>query len=390
MDNTEKEFPKDYSNEVSDIIKKMSITDGADVNVVGSMGLRTQLYASDYDCFENIELQRNMDYYASKFQNVIKRLIDTPLCYVMDIKCGSIKEWQIIDDDVVIEGGEVKNFNVGNSKRKLEYLKDKNIISNYEYNYIIKKIKSDMTIEDLFDLKEYCKFHIVRWNSREVLKGSKKLIDGSTYTLKEGFLSKSLSKLDVISWVQGNHFSDFSIIYQFMSKGHPVNGLPLDNDSIIISSIKDDILLYLHKKNYFKMCKRLFILAKMTDDTLLIEFLTDMFNGDLGRIYILYGDVVTLENLIENDANIPFDKIEFEIDQFRQRLSNITFPAYFKKRTRIFDIIEHLENIESHNRPKMLKELKNMKKYLEELLSDQTKKHLESKKLFPLAEKFLP
>lgn len=384
-----KKFPEDYSNEVSDIIKKMSLTDGADVNVVGSMGLRTQLYANDYDCFEKIEVQRNMDFYATKFQKVVERLMDTPLCYIMDIKCGAIKEWQIIDDDVVIEDGKIKNFDEDNSKRKLEYLKDKNIISNYEFNFIIRKIKNGITIDELFELKDFCKFHIVRWSPREVLKGSKKLIDGSTYTLTQGFLSKSLSKLDVISWVQGNHFSDFSIIYQFFSKGRPINGLPLDNESII-KSVKDDVVYYLHKKNYFKMCKRLFILAKMTNDTLLIEFLTNMFNGDLGRIYILYGDVATLENLVENDANIPFDKIEFEIDQFRQRLSNITFPEYFKKRTRIFDIIENLENIESHNRPKMLKELKSMKKYLEDLLSEQTKKHLESKKLLPLSERFLP
>jgi hypothetical protein len=384
-----KKFPEDYSNEVSDIITKMSLTDGAEVNVVGSMGLRTQLYANDYDCFEKIEIQRNIDFYTHKFQKVIQRLIETPLCYIMDIKCGAIKEWQIIDDNVVIENGQVQNFNIEKSKKKLENLKNNNIISKNEFDYIIKKIKNNITIDELFELKDFCKFHIIRWNPKEVLKGSKKLIDGSTYTLKDGFLSKSMFKLDVISWVNGNHFSDFSIIYQFMVKGQAINGLPLDNESII-KSVKDDIVYYLHKKNYFKMCKRLFILAKMTNDTLLIEFLTNLFNGDLGRIYVLYGDVSTLENLVENDANIPFDKIEFEIDQFRQRLSNITFPEYFKKRTRIFDIIEHLENIESHNRPKMIKELKNMKKYLEELLSEQTKKHLENKKILPLADRFLP
>jgi hypothetical protein len=384
-----KKFPEDYSNDVSDIINKMSITDGKDVKVVGSMGLRTQLYANDYDCFEKIELERNIDYYVKKFQKVVERLIDTPLCYIMDIKCGAVDEWQIIDDDVIISDGEVKNFNEEQSKRKLENLLDDKIISHYEFNYIIKKIKSNMTIEDLFELKDFCKFHIVRWNSKDVLNGYKKLIDGRTYTLKDGFLSKSLSKLDVISWVSGNHFSDFSIIYQFMKRGQPINGLPLDDKSII-KSVKDDIVYYLHKKNYFKMCKRIFIIVKMTGDNLMMEFLSNIFNGDLGRIYTLYGDVMTLENLIENDAVLPFKKIEFEIEQFRQRLSNITFPEYFKKRTRIFDVIETLENIESHNRPKMLKELKSMKNYLESLLSEQTKKQLDSKKLLPLSDRFLP
>jgi hypothetical protein len=390
MNKYQKKFPEDYSNEVSDIINKMSLTDGANVNVVGSMGLRTQLYANDYDCYEKIEVHRNMEFYAKKFQEVIDRLMETPLCYIMDIKCGSIKEWQIIDDDVIIENEKVKNFDADQSKKKLKLLFDKNIISSSEFNFILKKIKKEMSINDLFELKDFCKFHIIRWKPKEVLVGYKKLIDGSMYTLIEGLQSKSVSKLDVISWVNGNHFSDFSIIYQFMLKGKPVNGVMEINSETMIKSVKDDILYYYNKNNYFKMCKRLFILAKMTNDNLLMEFLTNLFNGDLGRIYVLYGDVQTLEHLVENDSNIPFDKIEFEIEQFRHRLANITIPAYFKKRDRILDIVEHLENIESHNRPKMLKELKSMKRFLEELLSEETKKHLESKKLIPLNERFLP
>jgi hypothetical protein len=384
--NLNKEFPEDYSGEVRKIINTISLTNGEYITVYGSNSLRNQLYASDYDCYETIELTKNIGYFVDKFQFKIKQLMEKPLVYITSIICGKIPEWEVLNPNIKIVGDKVENYNQEESKQKLKTLFDNKVITQSEFHFINSKLKPSIDPNDLFSLKQECSFHIVKWSPQDVIKGYTKLINGQKFSLKQGFLSKSLIKLDLIAWVNGNHFTDFSVIYQFTHKGQPINGIQLFLDT----TLREDILSYFNDGKYYKMSKRIFAYALLEDDTKTIEKLTTLFNSDLGRIYVVYGDILTLQNLIQNENDIPYDKILFEIDQFRNRLANITLPAYLKEKTRIYDVIKHLQNIENHNRPKMLKELSSMKKYLEKLLNEETKKYLMKNGLLPLPKKYLP
>ncbi len=384
--NLNKEYPEDYSNEVRKIINTISLTNGEYITVYGSNSLRNQLYASDYDCYETIELTKNIGYFVDKFQFKIKKLMEMPSVYIMGIICGKIPEWEILDPNIKIVDDKVENYNQEKSKERLKAVFDKKIITASEFHYINNKLKPTIKPDDLFSLKQDCSFHIIRWTPQDVIKGYTKLINGQKFSLKQGFLSKSIIKLDLIAWVNGNHFTDFSVIYQFTHKGQPINGIQLFLDT----TLREDILSFFNDGKYYKMAKRIFAYALLEDDKNTIKELTTLFNSDLGRIYVVYGDILTLQNLIQNENDIPYDKILFEIDQFRNRLANITIPAYLKERTRLNDVITHLHNIENHNRPKMLKELASMKKYLEKLLNDETKKYLIKIGLLPLPKKYLP
>jgi hypothetical protein len=386
MNINQKEFPIEYSNEVKNIIYALSLTNGEYITVYGSNSLTRQLYASDYDCYETIELTKNIGYFVEKFQFKIKNLMNMPLVYIMNFTCGKIPEWQILDDKISIEDGKVINYNQDESKAKLKNLFDKHIITASEFHYINNKLKPTIEADELFSLKQDCSFHIIKWTPKEIIRGYTKLINGDKYTLKQGFLSKSIIKLDVIAWVNGNRFTDFSVIYQFTSRGQPINGIQLFLDT----TLKEDILSFVNDKKYFKTAKRIFALSLITKDNSVINKLTDLFNGDLGRIYNVYGDILTLINLIENEDDIPYDKIEFEIGMFRQRLANVNMPSYLKEKTRIFDVIDQLKRIDRHSRPKMLKELRTMKKYLENLLNTETEKILKKIDILPLKKKYLP
>jgi len=384
--NLNKEYPEDYANDARKIINTLSLTNGEYITVYGSNSLRNQLYASDFDCYETIELTKNIGYYVDKFQFKIKQLMDMPLVYIMSIICGKIPEWEILDPKIKIENDKVENYNQEESRAKLKTLFDKHIITSSEFHYIHNKLKATISPEELFSLKQDCGFHIIKWTPQDVLKGYTKLINGQKFSLKQGFLSKSIIKLDLIAWINGNHFTDFSCIYQFTHKGQPINGIQLFLDT----TLREDIFSFFNDGKYFKMSKRIFAYALLEDDNKTLEKLTALFNGDLGRIYTIYGDILTLESLIQNENDIPYDKIHFEIDQFRNRLANVVLPAYLKEKTRIFDVIKHLHNIENHNRPKMLKELRVMKKYLEKLLNEETQKYLKKIHLLPLPKKYLP
>lgn len=386
----QKEYPDDYSEDATKIINLLSFSNGENIKVLGSMSLRSQLYASDFDCFEIVESQNNyliefLRKIKKQFQNIVKRLEETPLCYIGDIKCGCVEEWQIIKNNVHIQNSRVINYNQTESKEILYNLYQNNIINSTEYKNINNLLKPSITPNELLDLKNECKFHIVRWSPDEIYKGEKELQNNLIYTLEEGFKSPSLTKIDVISWVNGNRFTDFSCIYQFNFNNKPINGIHLDIDQ----TLKDDILALYDDKHYYKMSKRLFALSKYNDDLKDLNKFTPLFNGDLGRIYQIYGDIGTIENLVENDNRLPIQRLRFESDQFKNRLSNITLPAYLIERPEILNTINHLENIHNTNRPAMLKDLKELKETMGDILNTETKKYLIKNHILPLNNKYL-
>lgn len=386
-----KEFPEDYSNDVIDILTKMSFTDGEKLMILGSMSLRSQLYAGDYDGYEIISNEGKtkegyLNDLVSQFKKNIKQLEATPLTYIGDIKCGVVEDWRILDDDIKIENHKLKNYNSVESKKRLEYLYKSKIISKIEYENIYKKLKHSLSPIEYIELKDLCKYHIVRWKPDDILKGYTTLINGQKYLLKDGLNSKSVCKMDVVSWVSNNRFTDFSVIYQFNYNGKPMNKV-IDN---IDYSLKENILVYALDKNYFKMSKRIFAYSKYKKDEHMIKLLTNLFNGDLGRIYQIYGDIGTLEYIIENEKSIPVQRINLEIDQFKNRLSNITLPQYLVERTKILKVIDHLVKINKLDRSKMLKELRKLKEYLEKLLDRYTKTFLSKNNLLPVPDKYFP
>jgi len=384
-----KEFPEDYSNDVVDILTKMSFTDGEKLMILGSMSLRSQLYAGDYDGYEIVEnhgrtIEGYLNDLVSQFKKNIKSLDDTPLTYIGDIKCGEINEWKILNNDIKIENNIVKNYDSIESKNKLQYLYRLKIISKIEYDNIFNKLKLSLSPSEYLELKDLLKYHIIRWKPEEILKGYKTLIDGRKYTLKDGINSDSVCKMDVVSWVNNNRFTDFSVIYQFNFNGKPLNKVITNIDY----SLKENILVYLLQQNYFKMAKRMFAYAKYKKDEHTIKLLTDLFNGDLGRLYQVYGDIGTLEYIIETERNLPIKRIEFEIDQFRNRLSNITLPKFLIERTKILKVIDHLLKINRLDRSKMLKELRKLKEYIDKILNTYAKYYLINNKLLPLSDKY--
>jgi hypothetical protein len=389
---TTKVFPNDYSSDAVDVLNAMSFTNGENMLILGSMSVRHQLYAGDYDGYEiinndNLKLETYLNMLVEKFKSNIKKLQSINSTYIADIKCGEIEEWKILNDDIIIKNNSILNYNEKYSKNKLMNVYNSNIINKDEFLELDKKLKSSITIKDYLELKDMCKFHIVRWKASEILKGTKILKDGSTkYTLKNGINSDSLCKMDVVSLVQNNRFTDFSVIYQFNYNKKPLNKVILDLEQ----SLKENILVYFMKKNYFKMSKRIYALSKYRKDNKTINLLTKLFNSDLGIIYQIYGDIGTLEYIIENVNNLPKEKIVFEIEQFKHRLSNITLNEYLKERTKILDIINYLTDVDFSNKQKILDNLLKLRKYLESIMNDYTEVYLKDINYLPVQKRFLP
>ena len=66
-----KDYPQQYPTEIMNIIKAMSFSNGKDVSIVGSMSLKSQQYAGDYDMIEIVQTQYQKQSTAVKY--LIKR-----------------------------------------------------------------------------------------------------------------------------------------------------------------------------------------------------------------------------------------------------------------------------------------------------------------------------
>uniref|UniRef100_A0A6C0ERK6 Uncharacterized protein n=1 Tax=viral metagenome TaxID=1070528 RepID=A0A6C0ERK6_9ZZZZ len=370
-----KDYPEGYPADALEVLRAMSFTDGKTVRIVGSMALRSQIYAGDYDANEVIDTRgtRNLALrdLTRKFKSIIKDVQSIPNTYIGDIKSGSVEDWVIIHE----------HYNHERSLKQLEKLYEEGIIHKTVYDDGKKRIKPTVSKLELIALRRDFRPNIIRWTPREVMLGFKTLQDKRKFTLEEAFQTPTITKLDVVSWVQNNRFTDFSMIYQFKHNGKHLNSGITD----IETSIRENIFMLHHEGNYFKMAKRMFALAKYKEYTDVMEKLSPLFNGDIGRLYMVYGDVGTLETLLEVQYVIPYSKIDFEIDQFKGRLSNIGLDKYLRRESDLFNIIDELVKLRrtEYSHKKMKELLGKMKHILYNLMSLYAKLYLTKIKMMP-------
>jgi hypothetical protein len=170
------------------------------------------------------------------------------------------------------------------------------------------------------------------------------------------------------------------MIYQFK------NGSKILNPGLgeIEPSLRENIFMLHHEGNYFKMAKRMFALAKYKKYMHMLEKLSPLFNGDVGRLYIVYGDIGTLESLIETHGIVSPAKIDFEIDQFKGRLSNIGLERYIREEHQIFALIDKIVKTQSRSRDQMVELLGKLKEMLSSLMSHYAKEYLVKNRLMPI------
>lgn len=360
-----KSYPMNYPDDAIKVLDAMSMD--SNITLVGSMSLRSQQYAGDYDAFEVVKVfapskAQALKKLARMFQKVIVDVKACEYAYVDDIKAGVVPEWDIMKD-VKLNGKTPVNYNAERLRSSVAELRRNQIITPTEEKEALTLLKPNISFGDYELLKEKLKFHIVRWTVPEVQQGSKKLRDGRTFTLEEAFSSPGLTKLDVIALIANNRFTDFSVIYEFHYKNEILNPVPVEIEKSLIESYN----AYYHEGNYFKALKRKFALAKFKNQTKIMEKLTTILNSDLGRLYHIVGDIDTLVRLMEDQPHPPMNLIRYEIDQFISRLSNIyTLRDYLKDEHDIIGTIRQILKMSPTRMKPALEELgEALNKYLQ-------------------------
>ena len=203
----------------------------------------------------------------------------------------------------------------------------------------------------------------VRWSIKEILQGYQ-VIKNKSFTLQDGFASNGMNKLDLVVFVSGV-YKDFSTVYQFKTNY-------TDVIKTIADGLKEDIKELYKNNNYYKSCKRMFSLAKLNNWNSDLELFYPLFIGDLGIINMVSSDIGTLIYLIENHKHINKSKMDYEIDNFKNRLSNVYENNSFLQKEKTIILLINKSEIENNN----LNDLFKIQNILNTIIQNTTKKYL--------------
>ena len=311
---TIKNFPANYSQKVLEILSALSLTDLKDSKLVGSSAQRSQLYAGDYDAFETVKAT-SASSVASGLKDVVKSLRAIEECYIGDIKCGEVPDWNPFSKNARVDNGKVLDFNPTQSQAIVDKLRSENIITPKEASDAAALLKHATTPFGFLAARKEIRWFILRWKPENILNESL-IYRGHTFLLEDAIESGGMVKVDAIGNIH-DRFTEFSMIYDIFIKGKRVSATPTNP----IKGLCEDVVYY-EKASPFKALKRLFALAKIGNNPAFAKELVPILNSDLGRLYQIIGDLKTIETLLERPKH-PMDEILSQIDEMKHRMGNI-------------------------------------------------------------------
>lgn len=325
--------PSEYSQEVNNILK--IITTNSNIFPVGSYKYKIHKYPGDIDIFETLKsccLYSEARFAISKkIQKIAKKILKQKNIFLGDFKAG-------IDSRLEIYIGKTKQNKVIDYdrkliKRKIDNLKSQNLLTQKEYNKILKFLKININITDWEKLKKFINDkYIIRWDIDEIIKGQKKLRGNKILYLDEAISHDTVCKIDI--WAQINNryieITNWFLIVQKKKDGsEKILGMDLGD---YISNIEEDIYKYSSKehRNSLKTAKRLFNKYKFLNKTKNDKYakkltkLSPLFSSDMAKLSQITSESEVLRFLLEKIENPPRKNIVIQINEFFDRISDVT------------------------------------------------------------------
>ena len=131
-------------------------------------------------------------------------------------------------------------------------------------------------------------------------------------------------------------------------------------------AIKEDILLYADKGNWFKVAKRMYLLSRLRGNEDDVERFHKLFNSPLGFLYVVLSDLELLKEVKTFDelTELERESVRKAMDELRMSYAKLPTPRTIPK---VADI-PHLRSI----------------------LQEASKEELVRMGYYPLPEKFTP
>ncbi len=370
----------------------------------GSYTYKSQLYPGDIDLIELTEkccdVKTALQKFARQMQTIVRNIQKKPGTYVGDIKAG----W---DYPLKLNIGYIRYDNLGNyyindynpSKIRNDFhdLYKKGFIDGNEYkalSYLVKDKPTNLEYETL--VQKLREKWLLRWTADEVLRGYKILKPNRKLSLANAIGTPTMTKIDMWTVINNKYIeiSNMMIFYLIDKKGNRtlLNLVPPDYLYDVIEDLRYDIQKMSFSPLYmkpFKAIKRMWAVARLIKDPVMINKLTPIMQTDLGRLSQINAELEVMVLMLFNVKNLPVSEInrmKQSINQIRYRLENIyqidLDEHYISK---MFDNI-----MNSKNKDVMKNLLVKLRKYFKSLIEPEALRILKEKGLFPPPMKYLP
>ena len=381
---TRKEYPINYGVDAEAVISAMSF-DATQVQVLGSMAIKSTLYPSDFDLYEVVKVS-SITSLVKRFQKMVKHLRRMEGVHVGDIKAGEVKAFKVINDKAYFKAGKVVGSNPKETRERLRRLAKDGVISPADLKEAMALVKENPTEKEWNTMKNHLRFHVMRWTPEEV-KAGRKQVGIHEITLHDALRSEGLFKMDVVA-ITDAKYMDYSIIYDLRDKktGTRINSFQVN----VKDNLAEAIETYTEEGEYWKALKRRYSLLKYkymydkktNQDEALKEMkdLVGFFNGDAGLLASVRNDCETLLGLYELDDDTADDEtILRTLNSFVYRLSNVyDVSAFMKKETTILKTIKGA--VKSPDTIPTV--LRSLLPTLSQMLNKEAKKHAIKNKIF--------
>ena len=205
-------------------------------------------------------------------------------------------------------------------------------------------------------------------------------------SLTDACFIKEVVKLDLIA-PYNSHYIEISSFYILKSINEYINIEP-DYFENFKKSLLKDIAEYQTIK-VFKAVKRVWSLARITDDNKTLELLKDLIKSNISLLSQINADVETLILLIEHKSNYDIKFVINELDGFSEKLSTILdIELDFEKINLIIDNIKLLFQFKNTNEldQNIIGNLERLHDYLLKIINKETTDYLKSiNYTFPVA-----
>jgi hypothetical protein len=323
------------------ILKDLSILkvdkENKNFKIIGSASYRAAIYPSDFDCFEIVtrnSLNELISDFKKRLQEIVHQLINTKHHFFMEVKMGIDNRYDI---DI---GSSHNNVYVMNPQlpRIISLMHKGGLFSDDEFDEMAELMSTvPLTQLQYEKLKAIIrKRKIIRWTSGEIRRGYKILpMMPNPFTMEEAIMSKSKINIELISIVDGKLLDESNFFYlMYLSPDGQKHILNLTDDilvnfrSFFSNNLKESIEQLAYSKleyNPLKVAKRMFSLARFTNDRSLFNKVVPIINSKYAYAYQLKSEIATMLKLINTVAlyKIPKKILKKQLMNIKYRLANV-------------------------------------------------------------------
>lgn len=325
-----------YPKLLNDEINLISFN-SEDSVLIGSASYKVQKYPADIDLYQQVKTccskEQAIEYFYLGIKSIVNNVRLKKNHWMIEVKCGIDDRYNIIDNLAIISTNDIILF-LETSQSIIspsDYIKLKELVE------VLKNQNSQEkhgdTIELIYNILR--RYKIIRWSSSQIELGEQ-VRYGKKFYLKDCIDTHSPINIEIIAILNGR-FTDISnfyvlMFYDKMTGMDVVVNFPqeylVDGKKFVIEGLKqgiDKVLFSNIDRDVFKGIKRMFSLARLTNDVNLFRKIRPIISSDLSQLSQLKSELATLHEIIEFTDSLPWFVVYDQLESIKWRLGGNTY-----------------------------------------------------------------